>query len=163
MARICLTNGQKLAIIADTNRRLLLNESLKSIARFHNVQPVQLRNWKRSINKLNSTKKTKKSVSKGMPGRLNDFEDSIMGWAFQQREAGIPLMYRHLIVKATELNDAFRQLDFWKQYHTIRRLCVRNGFVIRRVTPSDETSKPFDFRGTGGAKNRAGSLHSSSS
>lgn len=57
-----------------------------------------------------------------------------MQWAFDQREAGIPLMYRHIILKAVELDDDFKSLTFSKQYHTVRTLCLRNQFVIRQVT-----------------------------
>jgi hypothetical protein len=73
MPRNRLTNGQKLAIITDTNQRLNQNESLKSIARSHNVQPVQIRKWKRQLNPLTAKKKSKKSISSGRPGRLKDF------------------------------------------------------------------------------------------
>jgi hypothetical protein len=138
MPRNRLTNGQKLAIITDTNQRLNQNESLKSIARSHNVQPVQIRKWKRQLNHLTAKKKSKKSISSGRPGRLKDFEEEIMGWAFQKRDAVIPLQYRNLIIKACELNDDFRNFRFIQQYHTIRRLCVRNCFVIRRVTHTSQ-------------------------
>ena len=134
MARTRLTIGQKLNIVADTNQRLNEGESLKSIARSHGVQPVQLRKWRRRINDFTHKKKAKKSISLGRAGRLANFEEEIMTWAFEKRAAGVQLAYKHLIVRACEVFDDFKNFTYSVQYHTIRRLCVRNCFVIRRVT-----------------------------
>ena len=84
---------------------------------------------------LSQTKRNKKSLGPGAVGKLHQFEDEIMGWALEKRESGVPLAYCNLILlKVGELDPNFRSLSFSVQYKTIRRLCIKKCFVIRRVT-----------------------------
>ena len=134
MARKRLTNSQKLRIVADAKQRLQLGESLKSIARSYDIQPVQIRKWTTLQVKLSSTKQSKKSLNQGFIGRLDPYEDEIMLWASKQRDAGFPLAYHHLVIKAGEVFPEFLNLTKDQQYNTVRRLCRRNYFHIRRIT-----------------------------
>ncbi|KAG7347041.1 DDE superfamily endonuclease [Nitzschia inconspicua] len=96
MARKRLTNGQKLQIVRDCEQRLANNEPVRSIARSYGLQGKQIRNWRDKQLLLANTKSTKKSTSRGAKGRLQEYEDEIMTWAFYQRDAGVPLAYKHL-------------------------------------------------------------------
>ena len=139
MARKQYTHAQKLRIVADADERLAQGESLRSIARFYNIQGVQIRSWKKQEMQLALTKRTKKSLSCGAVGRLHQFEEEIMCWAIFQRDAGVPLAYRHVMVKAGEVCPEFKTLSHGQQYYTVRRLCQRNYFKIRRITHSSQT------------------------
>jgi hypothetical protein len=139
MGRQSFTTSQKLAIVQDANQRLANGESLRSIGRLHNVQGVQIRKWQAMIQQLARSRRSSKSLNKGRPGRLQDLEEEIMTWALEMRDAGVPLSYKHLVVKACELNVAFNNLPSSQQYHTIRRLCLKNSFRIRRITHMSQT------------------------
>lgn len=134
ISRKRLTNGQKLAIVNDAAQRQATGEPLKAIARSYGLQTNQIRSWRQKVGQLVQTKKSKKSLCRGAPGRLHAFEEEIVGWILQYREAGVPLAYKHVVLKAIELNPNFDELSEAVQYHTIRRLCIRNCIVVRRVT-----------------------------
>ena len=138
MAQRRFTNREKLQIIRDANSRLANGESLCSIARDYNVQGVQIRNWKAQQLKLVRTKRTKKSLSRGSKGRLQQYEDKNMLWATIQRDAGIPLVYKHLMIKACKLWSGFQNLSEMQLYHSVRRLCKRNHFAICRITHTSQ-------------------------
>ncbi|KAG7339323.1 hypothetical protein IV203_017620 [Nitzschia inconspicua] len=72
MAQKRLTNGQKMQSVRDCEQRLANNESLCSIARRQAAPSCQY-----EIHK--------ESTSRGAKGRLQDYEDEIMTWAFYQR------------------------------------------------------------------------------
>jgi hypothetical protein len=139
MARRRLTNGEKLAIVRAADERLANGESLRSIARSFNVQGVQIRKWQAKMLQLAQTRRSAKSINKGRIGRLNQWEEEIMMWALQMRDAGVPLSYRHLVIKASELDAGFNELSQAQKYHSVRRLCLRNSFKIRRVTHTSQT------------------------
>ncbi|KAG7337211.1 transposase [Nitzschia inconspicua] len=141
MARKRLTNGQKLQIVRDCEQRLANNESLRSIARSYGLQGKQIRNWRDKQLLLANTKSTKKSTSRGAKGRLQEYEDEIMTWAFYQRDAGVPLAYKHLVIKAGQVWPEFRNLLDSQQYHTVRRLCQKS--VRGTNSPFAESPTPL--------------------
>jgi transposase-like protein len=53
--------SDKLKMIASANERMAEGESLRSICRSFTIQPNQLRDWKRDVDKLSRSKKNKKS------------------------------------------------------------------------------------------------------
>jgi len=121
MARKHLTNGQKLSILNDCMARQAMGESLRSVARSHGIQPVQIRKkWKLKTNQLLSYKRGNGSLSRGREGRLGPFEEQIIGWALNKREAGFAIKYGHLRLYAIRLNPAFGELSASRQYHTFR-------------------------------------------
>ena len=139
MAQKRYTHAEKLKIVADADARLAEGELLRSISRLYSVQGVQIRKWKAQQLQLAQTKHTKKFLSHGGIGRLRQFEDDIMCWAIYQHDTGVPLAYRHLMLKAGELCPKFEELSHGQQYYTVRRLCQRNYFKIRRITHSSQT------------------------
>lgn len=138
MARKRLTNGQKLRVLFDMDNRLSRGESLKSVARLHNVMPSQLREWRRNRAKLSSTLTKKKSCGTGNAGFLKEFEEHIIGYALDQRALGIPVTYKLLQVKACQFSPDFRQKSDDQQYHTVRRLAINNCLVDRAVTHTSQ-------------------------
>jgi hypothetical protein len=135
MVKKYLTIGQKLDILNDCNQRQLNGESLKSVARSHGVQPSQIRTWKKKVDQLAaSRKRKKKSLNKGKEGRLAQFEDDIIGWALDRREAGFALRYDNIRIRAIEVYPEFGNLPPSQQYHSVRRLCIRNCLRIRKIT-----------------------------
>ena len=138
MARKQLTNGQKIKIVDETAQRLASGESLRAIARSFAVDPSQIRKWRAKVVQLAQTKRTKKSVATGRKGRLKDNEDVLMEWAFNLRDAGMGLTYKHLVRKAIEVVDGFAELTESQQYHSVRRLCMSNCFLKRRFTHTSQ-------------------------
>ena len=138
MARKQLTNGQKIKIVDETAQRLASGESLRAIARSFAVDPSQICKWRVNVVQLAQTKRTKKSVATGRKGRLKDSEDILMEWAFNLRDAGTALTYKHLVRKAIEVCDGFAELTESQQYHSVRRLCMSNCFLKRRFTHTSQ-------------------------
>jgi len=112
MARRRPTNGKKLETLEDAVTKLVEGESVKSIARRHGVQLNQIGSWRTQTEQLVTTKRGKKSVCKGRASRLQAHEELIVRWAMHQREAGFPLTCRHLVLKACEISQEFRELEF---------------------------------------------------
>ena len=128
-------------------QRLATGESLRSICRDYTIQPNQLRDWKRDIQKLSRAQKNKKSLHKGREGYLRKFEEPIVEWILDMREQGFPLSYRNIILKAKEVgDDAFCQLGFTQQYNVVRRLCMKNSVTIRRVTHTSQADSKEPYR-----------------
>ena len=134
MTRKRLTNSQKLIILADVDERHAGGESLGSIARSHGIQTVQIKKWRSKMPELAATKRTKKSLSRGNQGRLGQFEEQLVGWALDRQHKGLPFLYSKLMQKAYEFNPELRNLTLHAQYQVVRRLCIRNCIVKRRVT-----------------------------
>jgi len=111
--------SNKLKIIANANVRLAAGESLKSVARYHNIQPVQLRIWRQDVGKLSRTKKSLKSLHKGFCGWLHQHEEELVAWILEMREQGVPLCYKHIIVQAIHMDPAFDKLTFEAQYSAV--------------------------------------------
>ena len=127
--------SDKLKIIADSNVRLAAGESLKSICRLHQIQPNQLRDWRRNVGKLAKAKKSLKSLHKGFRGRLHNHEEKLVAWVLERREQGVSLRYKDIAIQAIAMDEGFGDLSFESQYHAVRRLCRRNGVTIwRRAT-----------------------------
>ena len=136
-----LSNGEKLAIIVDMERRLQQGESLKSIARIHNVQPVQLRKWKQKKVELSQTLKTKKSIHPGRTSAIKHLENAIIGWVLDMRAEGVPLNYNILVVKACQMDEEFRRKSWNQQYDAIRLLCRAN-CIVRRCKTTTAQRRP---------------------
>ena len=139
--------SDKLKMVATANERLAAGESLRSICRDFTIQPNQLRDWKRDIQKLSHAQKNKKSLHQGREGYLRKFEEPIVEWILNMREQGFPLSCRNIILKAKEVgDDAFRQLGFTQQYNVVRRLCMKNSVTIRRVTHTSQADSKEPYR-----------------
>ena len=135
--RLRMSVSDKLKIIADSNVRLAVGESLKSICRLHHIQPSQLRDWRRNVGKLALAKKSLKSLHKGFRGRLHNHEEELVAWVLEMREQqGVRLCYKDIVIQAIAMDEGFGELSFESQYHAVRRLCRRNGVTIwrRRAT-----------------------------
>jgi transposase-like protein len=109
-------------------------ESLKSVARSHGVQPVQIRNWVKVRERLSLSKPKARSIAKGRPSSIKHLEEQIIGWALDMRYLGVGLSFRHLQLKACRADLVFRQKTKTAQYQMIRRLCASNCVVRRRKT-----------------------------
>jgi hypothetical protein len=109
-------------------------ESLKSVARSHGVEPVQIRRWRAMRTKLEMTKGKARSVSRGRPSSIKHLEDQIIGWALEMRHAGVGLTYNHLVLKAIRVDPDFARKPRQQQYHLVRRLCRQNCLVQRVST-----------------------------
>lgn len=138
MVRTRFTVSQKLAVIADANQRMGNGESLKSVCRSYNIQPNQLRDWKRKVDDLARGRKHLKALHGGLKGRLHAFEEPIVGWILEMREHGVPLCYKHVVLKAIQVDPTFAELSTTAQYQAVRRLCIRNCVGLRRVTHTSQ-------------------------
>ena len=134
MPRTNISVGRRLMILRDLETRQSNGESLKSVARSHGVQPSQIRRWKANKDKLSRAKNSKKTVASGRKPSFLHLEDELMGWAFALRDEGKPVKYSHIQLEACKMDDSFKDKTIQQQYHIIRRLCVRNCFVVRQAT-----------------------------
>ena len=138
MPRKRLTASEKLKIIADANDRMANGESLKSVCRSYAIQPHQLREWRGKTNALTQVRKNLKSLHTGLKGRLHNFEEPIIAWVLELREHGVPLTYKHVILRAIQVDPTFAELSAESQYHAVRRLCMKNCVGLRRVTHTSQ-------------------------
>jgi len=134
MARKRYTIGEKLAVLQDLTNRQAAGESLKSVACLHGVTPPQIRKWRANRDEMMRQKRDKKAIFSGRRSGIEHLEEEIFSWAMRQRAANIPLSYRHLQARACRLDEDFRNLTNTQQYTKIRRLCIKNCFVLRRKT-----------------------------
>ena len=128
------TMAQKMQILTDAHARLATGESLKSIARHHNIQPKQLRDWKSKEVRIAACKKGNKSLHRGLQGRLKHIEEPLMAWILELREEGFPLNYGFICIKAAQMDEPFAELPWASQYDTVRRFCINNCLVVRTGT-----------------------------
>ena len=138
MARKRLTASQKLKIIRDADERTTNGESLKSVCRSYGIQPNQVRDWRRKVNALTQTRKSLKSLHTGFKGRLHNFEEPIIAWVLEMREHGVPLTYKHVVLRAIQVDPTFADVPAESQYNTVRRLCMKNCVGLRRVTHTSQ-------------------------
>ncbi|KAG7340959.1 transposase [Nitzschia inconspicua] len=135
MPRTTITVQRKLTILRDADERQLNNkESLKSIARSHGIQAVQIRNWRKQRDVLSLTRPKARSLHKGKPSTIKYLEDAVIGHAIEMRQIGVGITYNHLVIKACQLDEGFRAKTYEVQYQLIRRLCNSNCPVNRRRT-----------------------------
>ena len=84
--------------------------------------------------KLASTKRSKKTLSRGRTSQITHLEEQIIGYGLDLRARGLKISYISLQVRACQLDDDFRQKNKSLQYQQIRRLAIANGLYPRRMT-----------------------------
>ena len=135
MPRRQFTIAQKLAILNELDEAVAQGRSIRSVAREHALEPSQLRWWLEKRPQLLVAKnKRMKTLHRGRKSTIKDLEDNLIGWGLDQRQAGFPVRFRSLQLRACQIDANFCALDFRVQYERIRRLCVVNCLVTRRKT-----------------------------
>ena len=115
------------------------------------IQPCQLRKWQRNKVKLIGTPKNKKLLGRGKKSSIAHLEPQIIGWVLDQRALGIPLTYKVLQVKISQMDQNFAARTERQQYRLVRSLCHNNKIVIRCCThtaqrrPEDVIDQALEF------------------
>jgi hypothetical protein len=134
MAKKVYTNGQKLGMVVRSREMQLAGQSIRAICREFAIQPHQLREWRKKEAMLRSSRKSKKGVGAFRSGMLKDFEEPLVQWFLDMREAGVPVHIRHVVLRAQQLNPAFGEKTEEQKYAIARRLLIRNCIVLRART-----------------------------
>ncbi len=124
-----LTNKEKIAIVEEAIRE----NNKKKVAQKYNIQPVQIRNWSKKINKLKE-KQGKKTDHVGKAPKHEDIEDGVLKWFVHQRNAGHMINSYSVIHHAISLKPIFGELKLANQLAWCGRWMRRNNLTIRKKT-----------------------------
>ena len=120
----------KQEIMKDVAERQDLGHFLKSICRDHDVQPSQVRQWRRQKEELKKSDPNAGSTHRGRPSCLECVGFPLLRWMFELREQGMPVSLRMVYLKADELNASFRRKLVPAKYASVRRFVRSHRFVI---------------------------------
>lgn len=95
-----ITDGHKLAIFCNFDKRLANRESLNAV----------LTTWRKMINKSWGALKNKKGLTKGQKSTIKHIKEEMIGWALFMRNSGIGISYKMLQFKAGLIDN-----DFWNK------------------------------------------------
>lgn len=115
------------------------NESIRSIAKEFQVDPVQLRRWRRQLavfdNFLNSTNapvnKRAVSIHRGRQSCLHPIEEDLLEYIFSLRDQGLAVSVRMVLIKASQVCAEFRRKNERAKDQAVRRFVASHGLVHR--------------------------------
>ena len=149
--RKIVTCKMKQEILAIATGRQALGDSLKAVCRDHDVQPSQVRRWRRLNDKLKKSNPNAASVNRGRASCLEEVGVDLLRWMFELREQGMPVSLRMVSLKASELDANFRRKSISAKYASVRRFVRSHRFVIRIKThvsqrhPSETQKEALGF------------------
>ena len=124
--RKIVTFKMKQEILAISKGRQALSDSLKAVCRDHDVQPSQVRRWRRLNDELKKSNPNAASVNRGRASCLEEVGFDLLWWMFELREQGMPVLLLMVSLKASELDANFRRKSISAKYAYVRRfVCSR--------------------------------------
>ena len=124
----------KQEIMKDASELQDLGHSLKSICRDHDVQPSQVRRWRRLEEELKKSDPNAASTHRGRPSCLECVGVLLLRWMFELREQGMPVSLWMVYLKAGKLNASFRRKSVPAKYAAVRRFVRSYRFIIQIKT-----------------------------
>ena len=129
------TSREKLRLLDAIEERLDGGEALRSCCRALDIQPSQVRRWKKARHELaNPEAAHRNSLHAGRASVLAPLENQLMRWFFELREQGFIISVRLFTLKACELSAAFRRKTERAKYLAVRRFLVSNKIVLQAIT-----------------------------
>jgi hypothetical protein len=106
--RTFITLQRKVDLCAEAEENVFVSESmsLKAFCRANDIQPSQLRRWKKNLLMMKKTidsttkKKTKKVCTVGRPSRLEGIRDRLMPWVNVMMQDGKTVSIRQAAIHA---------------------------------------------------------------
>ena len=142
--RKCLSNGEKLKMLEEVDRRRLAQGNSLRRPKALGVQPIQIQNWRRQRAQLQQVPWKNRSVHRGKESCIKHLEQALIGWCLDQRAVGIPVYYATLQVKAAQLDNSFCSKSRQSQYTSIQKLCRSNEVVVLRCITHQLQRRPQD-------------------
>ena len=149
--RRAYTAKEKLKILSLADEAKEKGETLRKFCERIKVQPVQIRRWKKVRNKLEEAKANVKSLCSGRPYVLDKIEDDLLTWFFEMRERGFTLNTRQVVIRAGQLDSAFRHKTERAKFEVVKRFLKTHSIVGRAVTheaqkdPQDTKTTALQF------------------
>ena len=126
-----VTCKMKQEIIDIATGRQALDDSLESVCRDHDVQPSQVRRWRRLNDEWKKSNPNAALVNKGRASCLKEVGVDLLRWMFELLEQGMPVSLRMVSLKASELDANFRRKSISAKYVSGRRFMCSHRSVIR--------------------------------
>ena len=124
---------------------------MKAVCRDNDVQPPQVRRWRRLNNKLKKSNPNAASVNRGHASFPEEVRVDLLRWMFELREQGTPVSLQMVSLKASELDANLRRKSISSKYASVRQFLCSHRFVIRIKTyvsqrhPSETQEEGLDF------------------
>ena len=114
------------------------SKSYSALCRDNEVDPAQLRRWRRDIVRLqrmaDKSSASKKTLSTGRPSSLNDLSNDILPWIHDLREQGVTVSVRMVISKISKLKPDFWRRNTKTKYGIVKQFLDANDIVICKKT-----------------------------
>ena len=123
----------KLAIIEEAQRC----GNIRATARKYNIQPQQIRYWKKTRNSIFEAIKRNpqaKTINEGRPIKKPNVEIALLEWMKELRNKEIAINTRHVITKALSIDHKFHNGNVQALWNWIYVFLARNNLSIRRIT-----------------------------
>ena len=147
-----IPNRLKVQLLQEVQKCRLEGQSLNKCCEELNIQPSQIRRWKKLEVQLRDRKKAAAaSLHKGRASILKQHEEALLQWFYDHRSQGIMVSVKLMTLKAGELHSSFRRKSSKAQDQAVRRFLAANGIVIRVVThesqraPETVKNEALDF------------------
>lgn len=116
------------------------NVSLRAFCRTNDIQPSQLRRWRKLLVKYKravddtTRKRTKLNTATGRPSRLEKIRDHLMPWVDAHLNAGKQVTVRLTAVRAKRFDRGLRRMKRYILFAMVRRFLKAHGVVTRCIT-----------------------------
>ena len=107
--RNIVTCKMKQKILAIATGSQDLGDSLKAVCRDHDVQPSQVRRWRRLNDEWKKSNPNAALVNKGRASCLKEVGVDLLRCMFELLEQGMPVLLRMVSLKARELDANFHR------------------------------------------------------
>ena len=146
MPRKSFSVTEKLTIVKNAAQGLEQGISLSKVSEQLGVDRSQLRRWMKQRPRFEEHVKEKgsgalKAIHKGRPSCLNEHEDELLRFIFELREQGMGVTVRMVVLKASELSNAFRHKTPLAKEHAVRRF-VKSHKLVHRVCTHESQRSP---------------------
>ena len=151
MPRKSFSVTDKLAIVKKATAELERGISLRKASESLGVDRCQLRRWIEQRTRFEAHVESRgsgalKAIHKGRPSCLKEHEDEILRFIFELREQGMGVTIRMVVLKASELSNAFRHKTHLAKEHAVRRF-VKSHKLVHRVCTHESQRSPAAVEG----------------
>jgi Helix-turn-helix domain/Tc5 transposase DNA-binding domain len=122
----------KLSIIEEAQRC----GNIRATARKYNIQPQQIRYWKRTRNLIFEAIKRNpqaKTINEGRPIKKSDVEVALLEWMKELRTQDIAINTRQVIIKSLSIDPEFHNGNVRALWNWIYVFLARNNLSIRKM------------------------------
>ena len=163
MARKRFTVSQQLAFVKCWDEEREKGKGLRAFARELGVDPTQLRRWKSMVTTIEermtnnggrgrTLSATAASLHPGRKSCLHDIEDALLDFIFSNRDQGLAVSVRMVVMKASQLDSSFHRKSAKAKDQAVRRFVASHGLVHRIHTHQSQEDNGGGLDGADASK-----------